>query len=136
MSKRSRSSLAVWALIACILWVLAWIIAEAIPVFNDLLGLVSALFASWFTYGLGGVFWLWMNWGGLRGRRMWVLAAVNGGLVLMGAVIVRILRFSFYLPPPPASYITWFLFALHTFGMGCRGGVVVDYRESVLTNRL
>ena len=62
------------------MWVIAWIIAESIPVFNDLLGLISALFASWyealnkvwfsssadrdrFTYGLSGVFWLFLNYG-------------------------------------------------------------------------
>lgn len=68
-----------WIGIVVLLWVIAWIIAESIPVFNDLLSLISALFASCefikqqertrrvtnieigFTYGLGGVFWLFMN---------------------------------------------------------------------------
>ncbi|KAL9127413.1 MAG: hypothetical protein Q9217_003709 [Psora testacea] len=45
MSKRSWSSFGLWAIIVLILWIVAWIIAEAIPVFNDLLGLISALFA-------------------------------------------------------------------------------------------
>ncbi|CAF9914605.1 hypothetical protein IMSHALPRED_001958 [Imshaugia aleurites] len=61
MSKKSWSSFGIWAIIVLILWVLAWIIAEAIPLFNDLLSLISALFASWFTYGLSGVFWLYLN---------------------------------------------------------------------------
>lgn len=39
------------------------IIAESIPVFNNLLGLIGALFASWFSYGLPGIFWLWMHYG-------------------------------------------------------------------------
>ena len=42
----------VWILLTITGWVLAWIIAESIPVFNDLLSLITALFASWFTYGL------------------------------------------------------------------------------------
>ena len=89
MSKRTWSSFGVWALIVLMLWTVAWIIAEAIPVFNDLLSLISALFASWFTYGLSGVFWLFMN----RGRYMesWrkmLLTGVNVGLFLMGALIV------------------------------------------------
>ncbi|PWY89057.1 amino acid transporter [Aspergillus heteromorphus CBS 117.55] len=63
MHQRGLVSVGSWVLIALILWTLAWIIAEAIPVFNDLLSLITALFASWFTYGLSGVFWLFLNWG-------------------------------------------------------------------------
>ena len=89
MSKRTWSSFGVWALIVLILWTVAWIIAEAIPVFNDLLSLISALFASWFTYGLSGVFWLFMNRGRYKesGSKM-LLTGVNVGLFLMGALIV------------------------------------------------
>ncbi|KKA23780.1 hypothetical protein T310_2232 [Rasamsonia emersonii CBS 393.64] len=61
MQKRSLLSLGSWVAIALVLWVIAWIIAEAIPVFNNLLSLITALFASWFTYGLSGVFWLFLN---------------------------------------------------------------------------
>lgn len=95
MSKRSWSSFGAWALIVLILWTVAWIIAEAIPTFNDLLGLISAVFASWFTYGLSGVFWLFMNRGryGESGRKMG-LVGVNVGLVCVGAVIVSALLFS------------------------------------------
>ena len=89
MSKRSWSSFGLWALIVVILWTLAWIIAEAIPVFNDLLGLISALFASWFTYGLSGVFWLFMN----KGRyfedpRKIFLTVLNFLIFCIGAAIV------------------------------------------------
>ena len=38
-----------WAVICAILWIVAWLLAEAIPVFNQLLGLFSALFGTWFT---------------------------------------------------------------------------------------
>lgn len=61
MSSNSLKSFGSWALIALTLWVIAWIISESIPIFNDLLGLISALFASWFTYGLSGIFWLHLN---------------------------------------------------------------------------
>ncbi|KAI4120738.1 MAG: hypothetical protein LQ347_007041 [Umbilicaria vellea] len=89
MSKRSWSSFGAWALIVLILWTIAWVIAEAIPTFNDLLGLISALFASWFTYGLSGVFWLFMNRGryGESGRKMG-LVGVNVLLVCVGLVIM------------------------------------------------
>jgi hypothetical protein len=89
MSKRTWSSFGMWALIVLVLWTIAWIIAEAIPVFNDLLGLISSLFASWFTYGLSGVFWLYMNRGKyFKNPRMSALTVLNFVIFLIGAVIV------------------------------------------------
>ena len=49
MGKRSVLSIGSWVGIVILLWVIGWIIAEAIPVFNNLLSLIVALFASWFT---------------------------------------------------------------------------------------
>jgi len=40
MHKRSLLSLGAWVGIALVLWVIAWVIAEAIPVFNNLLSLI------------------------------------------------------------------------------------------------
>lgn len=40
MGERSFFSVGVWVLIIFGIWVLAWIIAEAIPVFNNLLSLI------------------------------------------------------------------------------------------------
>lgn len=90
MSKKSWSSFGMWAMIVAILWTIAWIIAEAIPVFNDLLGLISALFASWFTYGLSGVFWLYMNRGlYFSNKRKMLLTVINVLTFGMGAIIVN-----------------------------------------------
>ena len=100
MSKNSWSSFGLWAIIVLALWVSAWIIAEAIPVFNDLLSLISALFASWFTYGLSGVFWLYLNHGqyGASKRKIF-LTGVNVGCFCLGAVVVSITRlFSPFFP--------------------------------------
>lgn len=45
MSKRSFASIGAWVGIAVFLWLMAWIIAESIPGFNNLLSLiVSVLF--------------------------------------------------------------------------------------------
>ncbi|TQN70830.1 N amino acid transport system protein [Colletotrichum shisoi] len=52
-----------WIAIVVGIWALSMVIAESIPVFNSLLGLICALFASWFSYGLPGIFWLWMHYG-------------------------------------------------------------------------
>lgn len=47
-------SVGTWIGILLALWTVAWVIAESIPVFNDLNALIVALFVSWFTYGLPG----------------------------------------------------------------------------------
>ncbi|KAJ6190111.1 Glycerol-3-phosphate dehydrogenase mitochondrial [Penicillium mononematosum] len=89
-SMHSRSFLArlLWAAICAALWILSWIIAEGIPVFNDVLGLASSLFASWFSFGLPGLFWLYLN------RSCWfltwrqrVLFGFNIFLVFLGFLI-------------------------------------------------
>ncbi|RMJ25845.1 amino acid transporter [Aspergillus sp. HF37] len=61
MHKRDWVSFGYWAGIGTALWIIAWIIAEAIPVFQNLLSLVASLFASWSTYGINAIFWLFMN---------------------------------------------------------------------------
>ncbi|CAI7586175.1 unnamed protein product [Penicillium bialowiezense] len=61
MHKRDWIATGSWIGIAFVLWVIAWVIAEAIPVFNNLLSLITALFGSWFTFGFTGMFWLHMN---------------------------------------------------------------------------
>ncbi|KAL2800252.1 transmembrane amino acid transporter protein-domain-containing protein [Aspergillus keveii] len=61
MHKRDVVAVGSWLAIAFGVWVVAWIIASSIPVFNSLLSLIVSLFASWFSFGLPGIFWLWMN---------------------------------------------------------------------------
>ncbi|KAI0726673.1 transmembrane amino acid transporter protein-domain-containing protein [Fomitopsis betulina] len=57
MSAHSWTGWLTWTAICLAIWSVAFIIAEVIPFFNDLLGVISALFASWFTYGISGIFW-------------------------------------------------------------------------------
>lgn len=47
MGTRTWLAAGSWLGIVVTLWVIAWIIAESIPVFNDLVSLISALFISW-----------------------------------------------------------------------------------------
>lgn len=54
MGTRTWLAVGSWLAIIGTLWIIAWIIAESIPNFNDLLSLISSLFASWFTYGISG----------------------------------------------------------------------------------
>ncbi|PQE19400.1 amino acid transporter protein [Rutstroemia sp. NJR-2017a BBW] len=66
-----------WVALVVGSWTIAWIIAESIPVFSDLLGFISALFASWFSYGLPGICWFYLNWGSCtRGTKKWLFGRV------------------------------------------------------------
>lgn len=86
--KSSGKSLASWGGIVCVAWAVAWVVAEAIPFFNVLLGLIAALFSSWFSYGLPPVLALWQD----RGR-WWesktrgALTVLNFGVFVLGAAI-------------------------------------------------
>lgn len=46
MGERSFFSVGVWVLIIFVIWIIAWIIAEAIPVFNNLLSLIVSGIAA------------------------------------------------------------------------------------------
>ncbi|KAJ6131375.1 hypothetical protein N7523_001835 [Penicillium sp. IBT 18751x] len=61
MHSRSFLSVGSWVAICIGVWVISWVVAESIPVFNDLLSLISALFGSWFSFGLPAIFWFYMN---------------------------------------------------------------------------
>jgi hypothetical protein len=47
----------VWICLISVITVLGWLIAEAIPFFNALLGLISSLFISGFTFYFPALFW-------------------------------------------------------------------------------
>ncbi|CAG8244756.1 unnamed protein product [Penicillium salamii] len=61
MHRKSFVGIGTWVAIAGVLWTIAWIIAESIPVFNDLLSFISALFGSILSYAIPAIFWLYMN---------------------------------------------------------------------------
>ncbi|KAJ5085522.1 Amino acid transporter transmembrane [Penicillium argentinense] len=88
MHKRDWVAITSWVGIAAGLWILAWIISSAIPVFSNLLSLITALFASWFTFGLSGIFWLFMNKGKyFSSPRKMFLTAVNLIIVAIGVAL-------------------------------------------------
>ncbi|EXJ85496.1 hypothetical protein A1O1_05860 [Capronia coronata CBS 617.96] len=76
MHQKTWKSYGIWVGICTGSWLGAWVIAEAVPVFSDLLGLTSALFASWFTLGLSGMFWIKMNL--TRNGQRWKVVPRNG----------------------------------------------------------
>jgi hypothetical protein len=92
MSERSFRSYGTWVLITFVMWVIAWLIALAIPVFNDLLNMIAAAFCSWFSFGLEGLFWLHMNRGQyLSSKRKIALTVLNIFLVALCCLIVSFL---------------------------------------------
>lgn len=50
-----------WAGLVLSTWILAFIVAEAIPIFNDLLSLMSSLFSCWFGFLFWGIAYFQMR---------------------------------------------------------------------------
>ncbi|KAJ5243717.1 hypothetical protein N7489_003813 [Penicillium chrysogenum] len=88
MHKRDWVAMGSWVGIAFGLWVIAWVIAEAIPVFNNLLSLITALFGSWFTFGFTGMFWLHMNKGlWFSSPKKTMLTLLNSLAICVGVIL-------------------------------------------------
>lgn len=88
IAKRTWVGTAGWVGITIAVWVIALVIAESIPVFSSLLGLVCALFASWFSYGIPGFLWLFLHKGNWFGSTKHIIMFVaNIILVLVGALL-------------------------------------------------
>lgn len=49
-----------WIVLVVIFTIIAWVIAEAIPIFSDLLSLASALFVSGFSFWIPAVMWFYL----------------------------------------------------------------------------
>ena len=53
----------IWLGLTTLFWIMAFIFANAIPAFNSILGITSALFVTWFTFGMANAQWVFINWG-------------------------------------------------------------------------
>ena len=73
MHQRSLKAWGYWLGMVAASWVLAFLLAESLPLFEDILSISGSLFASWFTIGLPGMFWLHSNCKMMRTKRhtMW-----------------------------------------------------------------
>lgn len=75
----------VWIFCVTIFWVIVWILANAIPVFNSLLNISASLLLSWFTWGITVLFWFHLNWNGRwrsSGKKL-AVAAFNVFLLIL-----------------------------------------------------
>ncbi|EUC50326.1 hypothetical protein COCMIDRAFT_82415 [Bipolaris oryzae ATCC 44560] len=73
-----------WIGIGTIFWAVSFVISNAVPIFSSILNISSAIFVSWFTFGLTSIFWLHMNWK-VQWSTPWkkFLAIVNYAIMLM-----------------------------------------------------
>lgn len=80
----------VWVSACAIVTVIAWVIAEAVPFFNDLLGIISSLFISGFTFYFPALFWFILikegKWN--QGWKNISLSILNGIIFVMGLAIL------------------------------------------------
>ncbi len=80
-----------WVLLVLLMNAAAFVLAIAVPIFSYLIGIAAALFASWYTYGLAGAFWLYDSYHLHGGRqawsRYWIKTTMNVLTLLAGAFI-------------------------------------------------
>ncbi|RPD53679.1 hypothetical protein L226DRAFT_480597 [Lentinus tigrinus ALCF2SS1-7] len=81
---------AVWVGILAATWVLAFIIAEVIPFFSDMLSLMSSLFDGWFGFIFWGMAYLTLYPGASRWAGQWRTAEtlLNYGLIVFGFYVL------------------------------------------------
>lgn len=90
----------VWIFLCLAAVTIAFVLAIAVPIFSDLIGIAAALFAAWYTYGLAGFFWLHDVYhlkGGCRALRkrpvgtvLAVLTIVSGAFICVAGSYVSI----------------------------------------------
>eukprot|EP00871_Galdieria_phlegrea_P003864 jgi/Galph1/4479/GphlegSOOS_G3134.1 len=59
--KHDIKSWSLWLFLVATFWWVPWLLEELIPVFDNLIGIGGALFASQFTYGLPCLFWIYQH---------------------------------------------------------------------------
>ncbi|EMD41739.1 hypothetical protein CERSUDRAFT_110316 [Gelatoporia subvermispora B] len=81
----------VWTFLCFACTAVAFILATAVPVFSDFVGIAASLFASWYTYGIAGFFWLhdayYLGKGWETLKRRWIGTTLAVLTILAGAFI-------------------------------------------------
>lgn len=78
----------IWLGLVIVYWILVFLLANAIPSFSNIIAVSSALLVSWFSFGLPGIFWLYLYWDNrFRDWKMTTMTLLNMLLVLTGAFL-------------------------------------------------
>jgi len=78
-----------WISLVSFLTLIAWIIAEAIPFFSDLLSIMSALFISGFTFYFPAIMWFMLiKKGKWYSKENLFLSIVNAIIFVIGMVVL------------------------------------------------
>lgn len=79
-----------WIGLIAAITIVGWVIATAIPFFNDLLGIISSLFISGFTFYFPALFWFGLlkegKW--YKGWKNITLSIVNACVLVMGLMVL------------------------------------------------
>lgn len=81
-TKNSVTAWSAWIACATFFWILSFLLANAIPIFDSILSIASATFIAWFTFGISGVFWYHRNWKEKFERKNLPLAIINSLIIL------------------------------------------------------
>jgi hypothetical protein len=78
-----------WIILTAVVTIVAWVIAEAIPFFSDLLSVMSALFISGFTFYFPAMMWfMLLKKGKWYEKKNLFLSIVNGAIFILGMVVL------------------------------------------------
>lgn len=78
-----------WLVLITVITIIAWVIAEAIPFFSDLLSISSSLFISGFTFYFPAIMWFMLvKQGAWYERQNWLKSAANAFIFLIGIMVL------------------------------------------------
>ncbi|KAK6705435.1 hypothetical protein SNK05_009332 [Fusarium graminearum] len=76
-------SWAAWMICTTIFWIIAFILANAIPIFDSIVSIQSATTYAWFSFGMSGVFYLVSRKGThFKGGKNIAFFVLNSGIIL------------------------------------------------------
>lgn len=115
-----------WTFLILLINAAAFVLAVGVPIFSYLIGIAASLFASWYTYGVAGAFWLHdsyhLNGEGVRAWRKYptmfalsVMTFAAGGFVCVaGTYAIIKLIISAYESGCKFTYFSISAFRVHT----------------------
>lgn len=94
-----------WVLLVSSITTIAWVIAEAIPFFSDLLSIMSALFISGFTFYFPAMMWFMLiKKGKWHTKENLLLSIVNAIVFVIGIIVLIAGTYSAVVDIVSASY--------------------------------